>query len=108
MNGVTESMAGRASIIRMSPLSSSEIYDKDELKFEINPIKNNKRIEELVKLNKESGLIALFYTSKDKGIGSLDDKQVTAVTNFYNCIRELLDLHEENNIDLLIQIMIKY
>ena len=44
MSGVTESMAGRVSIIRMSPLSSSEIYDKDELKFEINPIKNNKRI----------------------------------------------------------------
>ena len=44
MSDVTESMAGRVSIIRMSPLSSSEIYDKDELKFEIDPIKNNKRI----------------------------------------------------------------
>lgn len=44
MRGVTESMAGRVSIIRMSPLSASEIYNKDELKFEINPILNNKRI----------------------------------------------------------------
>lgn len=44
MKGVTESMAGRVSIIRMSPLSASEIYNKDEPKFEINPISNNKRI----------------------------------------------------------------
>ena len=44
MSGVTESLAGRVSIIRMSPLSSSEIYNKEELKFEIDPIKNNKRI----------------------------------------------------------------
>ena len=44
MSGITESLAGRVSIIRMSPLSSSEIYNKEELKFEIDPIKNNKRI----------------------------------------------------------------
>lgn len=44
MRGVTDSMAGRVSIIRMSPLSASEIYNKDELKFEINPILNIKRI----------------------------------------------------------------
>ena len=44
MNGVTESMAGRVSIIRMSALSASEIFGQEELKFEINPTKNNKRI----------------------------------------------------------------
>ena len=44
MNGVTESMAGRVSIIRMSPLSSSEIYGKEELKFVIDPVKNQERI----------------------------------------------------------------
>jgi len=44
MNGVTESMAGRVSIIKMSTLSASEIFGQEELKFEINPIKNNKRI----------------------------------------------------------------
>ena len=44
MKGVTESMAGRVSIIRMSPLSSSEIHGKEELKFDINPVKNQKRI----------------------------------------------------------------
>lgn len=60
-------------------------------------------MEELVKLNKESGLISLFYTSTDKGIRSLDDKQVVAVTNLYNRVRELSDLYEENDIDLLIQ-----
>ena len=44
MNGVTESMAGRVSIIKMSTLSASEIFGQQELKFEINPTKNNKRI----------------------------------------------------------------
>ena len=44
MNEVTESMAGRVSIIKMSTLSASEIFGQEELKFEINPIKNNKRI----------------------------------------------------------------
>ena len=44
MNGVTESMAGRVSIIKMSTLSASEIFGQEELKFEINPTKNNKRI----------------------------------------------------------------
>ena len=44
MIGVTESMAGRVSIIRMSPLSSSEIFGKEEIKFDINPVENNKRI----------------------------------------------------------------
>lgn len=44
MNGVTESMAGRVSIIKMSALSASEIFGQEELKFEINPTKNNKRI----------------------------------------------------------------
>ena len=44
MNGVTESMAGRVSIIKMSTLSASEIFGQEESKFEINPTKNNKRI----------------------------------------------------------------
>lgn len=43
MKGVTESMAGRVSIIRMSPLSASEIFDKPENKFEINPLLASKR-----------------------------------------------------------------
>lgn len=46
MKGVSESMAGRISIIRMSPLSASEIYLKEELKFNIDPIVNNKRIKD--------------------------------------------------------------
>ena len=44
MNGVTESMAGRVSIIKMSTLSASEIFGQEELKFEVKPTKNNKRI----------------------------------------------------------------
>lgn len=38
MSGVTESLAGRVSIIRMSPLSTREIFDSSEKKFEIDPI----------------------------------------------------------------------
>lgn len=38
MSGVTESLAGRVSIIRMSPLSTREIFNSSEKKFEIDPI----------------------------------------------------------------------
>lgn len=38
MRGVTESLAGRVSIIRMSPLSTREIFNSSEKKFEIDPI----------------------------------------------------------------------
>ncbi len=43
MHGVSESMAGRVAIIRMSPLSASEIYGKEEEKFIIDPLKSNNR-----------------------------------------------------------------
>lgn len=36
MNGVTESMSGRVGLISMSPLSLSEITNKEELPFEVN------------------------------------------------------------------------
>lgn len=43
MEGVTESMAGRVSIIEMSPLSLREIRSSKEEPFEIDPIKCDKR-----------------------------------------------------------------
>lgn len=37
MHGVSQSMAGRVAIVRMSPLSTREIYGSSEQKFEIDP-----------------------------------------------------------------------
>lgn len=43
MNGVTQSLAGRVAIVRMSPLSTREIYSLDEQKFDFDLIKLFKR-----------------------------------------------------------------
>jgi len=48
MEGVIQSMAGRVSVIKMSPLSMSEIYSRTEVPFTIDPEKNIKRSIELV------------------------------------------------------------
>jgi len=48
MEGVTQSMAGRVSVIRMSPLSMSEIYSRAEIPFRVDPETNIKRSMELV------------------------------------------------------------
>ena len=37
MKGVSQSMAGRVSIVRMSPLSASEIFSQEEKPFEVSP-----------------------------------------------------------------------
>lgn len=46
MEGVTQSMAGRVSIIEMSPLSLSEIHERKEIPFAVDPLLNNKRAAE--------------------------------------------------------------
>ncbi len=46
LESVSESMAGRVSIIRMSPLSVSEINEKEELPFEIDIIKSQNRTKD--------------------------------------------------------------
>ncbi len=43
MRGISESMAGRVSIIRMSPLSTREIFGCEESEFDFDPIVLNKR-----------------------------------------------------------------
>ena len=45
MENVTQSLAGRVSIIHMNPLSSSEIHRVEEKPFQINPIENKKRTD---------------------------------------------------------------
>ena len=47
MEGVTQSMAGRVSVIRMSPLSMSEIYLRTEVPFKIDLENNIRRSMEL-------------------------------------------------------------
>ncbi|MFI3211693.1 MAG: ATP-binding protein [Peptostreptococcaceae bacterium] len=44
MDNVTQSMAGRVSIIKMSPLSMSEINGKEEKPFQVNALINNERV----------------------------------------------------------------
>lgn len=46
MNGVTQSLAGRVAIIRMSPLSSREIYGLKEFKMSFDPIELSTRSKE--------------------------------------------------------------
>ena len=48
MAGVTQSMAGRISIIKMPPLSMSEIYVRKETPFTVDFKKNMKRSRELI------------------------------------------------------------
>ncbi len=43
MKGVSESLAGRVSIVRMSPLSTREIFGCEEHAFDIDPIESMKR-----------------------------------------------------------------
>lgn len=71
MKGVTQSMAGRVSIIRMSPLSAREINNSEDLKFsfDINEIfertKNYKiEVEDLYKLIVR-GMYPELYNSQD-------------------------------------------
>lgn len=45
MENVTQSLAGRVSIIHMNPLSNSEIHRIEEKPFQINPIENKKRTD---------------------------------------------------------------
>ena len=96
MSGVTESMAGRVSIIRMSPLSSSEIYDKDELKFEIDPIKNNKRI-----LNYHIGIDELYKLIIRGMYPELYDKPEMTSDSFYS---SYVDTYIERDISQLINV----
>ena len=46
MRGVSESMAGRVAIIRMSPLSTREIFGFDELEYSFDPIHLSQRSKE--------------------------------------------------------------
>ena len=48
MEGVTQSMAGRISVVRMSPLSLSEILSRTEIPFTVDFEKNIKRCKDLV------------------------------------------------------------
>lgn len=71
MKGVTQSMAGRVSIIRMSPLSAREINNSEDLKFsfDINEIfertKNYKiEVDDLYKLIVR-GMYPELYNSQD-------------------------------------------
>ena len=78
MNGVTESMAGRVSIIKMSTLSASEIFRQEESKFEINPTKNNKRI-----LNYKLSLDELYKLIVRGMYPELYDKPEISSDSFY-------------------------
>ena len=78
MNGVTESMAGRVSIIKMSTLSASEIFGQEESKFEINPTKNNKRI-----LNYKLSLDELYKLIVRGMYPELYDKPEISSDSFY-------------------------
>ena len=46
MRGVSESMAGRVSIVRMSPLSTREIFGSDEAEFTFDPVLLDKRSQD--------------------------------------------------------------
>ncbi len=96
MKDVTESMAGRVSIIRMSPLSSSEIYDKDELIFEIDPIKNNKRIS-----NYHIGIDELYKLIIRGMYPELYDKPELTSDSFYS---SYVDTYIERDVSQLINV----
>ena len=96
MKGVTESMAGRVSIIRMSPLSASEIYNKEESKFEINPILNNKRI-----LNYHIEINELFKLIVRGMYPELYDNKEISSDSFYS---NYIDTYIERDVSQLINI----
>lgn len=96
MKGVTESMAGRVSIIRMSPLSASEIFNKEELKFEINPISNNKRI-----LNFHIEVNELFKLIVRGMYPELYDNKEISTDSFYS---NYVDTYIERDVSQLINI----
>jgi uncharacterized protein len=48
MRGVSESMAGRVSLVRMSPLSTREIFGSDEAEFTFDPILLDKRSKDFL------------------------------------------------------------
>ncbi|WP_027119427.1 ATP-binding protein [[Mycoplasma] testudinis] len=107
MKGVSESLAGRIAIIKMSGLSFSEINEREEIPFEINPIVNTKRIlplsqDSLAKLIYKGSYPELhknallntkeFYTSYVETFISKDLHEITKVKNenlFYKFIEIL-------------------
>ena len=46
MKGVTESLAGRVSIVRMSPLSRNEILSRKDIPFSFDPLLSSRRAED--------------------------------------------------------------
>ena len=78
MEGVTQSMSGRASVIRMSPLSLSEILGREEVPFEVDFERNIRRASE-VSLSVEDVYNAVFRG----GYPELYDVPDTKVGQFY-------------------------
>ena len=96
MKGVTQSMAGRVAIVRMSPLSVSEIFSKEENKFEINPLVNSKRtLDYKIDINELFNLIV-------KGMyPELYDKPGSDINAFYS---NYIDTYIERDVSQLINL----
>lgn len=77
MENVTESLAGRAAFVTMSPLSNKEILNKKELPFEINPSINSK--------NENKDTIDDLYKNIVRGFyPEIFDKNIIDTESFYS------------------------
>jgi len=79
MKNVTETMAGRVSIVTMSPLSRRELIGINEVPFEINPIINNEAAKKnpLEINNLVNNIITGFYPE-------IYDKNIEDINQFYS------------------------
>ena len=99
MEGISQSMAGRVSIIRMSPLSMSEIHNQQELPFKIDPPNNAKRIQQYkISVNE------LFNTIVKGLYPELYDNPNLEIEQFYS---DYVDTYIERDISQIINIQDK-
>lgn len=98
MKGISQSMAGRVSIVRMSPLSASEIFSQEEKTFEVSPEAAAKRAKDYhMDIRQLLGLIV-------RGLyPELYDKEKTGIESekFYS---DYVDTYLERDVSQIIQL----
>ncbi len=96
MEGVTESMAGRVSIIEMSPLSLSEKLNREEIPFEIDKKKNFERSSEIT--------IPVMDVAEMMVRGMYPETEVSTDLSTYEFYADYVDSYIERDVSQIINI----
>lgn len=109
MKGVSESLAGRVAIIRMSPLSTREINGSNEAKFDFDPIELNNRSKDfkieaadLYKLIVK-GMFPELYSKKGLDVNSFYSDYVS--TYLERDVSQIINLKDKYKFQSFMQVL---